>query len=99
MGPSETLRHIAQIATNPEVQELARRLADDLEVRFDAQTDRFQTVLSDIELGIDNRLNDIMQRLELSEARQGKMLALLENVRAEVRRIQARAANDASTQT
>lgn len=90
VNPSETLRKIANLSKNEEVQHLAMMLASELELQHNAQNNAFQGALGNAELGWANQLDDIVKRLEASEERQTTILEMLETMQEDLRALQQR---------
>ena len=91
MNPSNTLREIAAIATNPRIKELAAQLAAELELQPNRQNNAFQATLGNAELGWANRLDAIVARLDTSDERQQTILEMLETLQQELRALQGKA--------
>lgn len=92
--PSKTLREIAGLAKDPAVRAKIEQVATEFELQNNTQNNRFQAALSLAELGIDDKLDDLKQtineRLGTVDARQEKILEMLEELQTSLRGLQAR---------
>lgn len=90
MNPSQTLRRIADLATNPEVKKLAMQLAAELELQHSKQNNEIAIALGNAELGLENQIDSILARLDTMDARDKTILEMLETLQADVRLLQKR---------
>ena len=88
MNPSATVRDIAALASTPEVKERLEKLAAEFEIQHNQQNNEFGIVIGQLQLRIQEEMEairfDMRQAFGDVEARQVKMLEMMEQLQADL---------------